>query len=90
MGFRDVLKAHVPEHLQQTPEFPIILRMIADAKITGPESLRHWLTVEIQKCRNELKELGKSGSTMNRNRVQCAKRIELLTLTQDKILPYVK
>jgi len=89
MAFRDVLKEKVPEHLQQTPEFPIILKMIADANITGAESFRHWLNVEIQKCKNELKEEGKSGSTMNRKRVQCAKRIELLTLVQDKILSYL-
>lgn len=90
MTFRDVLKQKVPEYLQQTPEFPIILKLISDAKITGAESLRHWLNVELQKCGNELKEFGKSGSTMNRKRVVCANRIELLHLVQEKILPYVR
>jgi hypothetical protein len=89
MTFRDVLKEKIPEHLQQTPEFPIILKLIADAKISGAESLRHWLNVEMQKCDKDLKEFDKAGSTMNRKRVQCAKRMELLTLIQDKILPYV-
>lgn len=90
MTFKEILKARVPEQLQQTPEFPIILKLIGQARITGAESLRHWLNVEVQKCKNELKEFDKAGSTMNRRRVQCAKRIELLTLVQDKILPYVR
>ncbi len=90
MAFKDVLKEKVPAYLQETPEFPIILKMIVEAKITGPESLRHWLNVEMQKCQNDLKEFGKAGSTMNRKRVQCASRMELLKLIQDKILPYVK
>mgnify|MGYP001588141728 CR=1 FL=1 len=90
MAFKDVLKQKVPDYLQHTPEYPIILKLISNAKITGAESLRHWLNVEIQKCGNELKEFGKAGSTMNRKRVQCANRIELLKLVQDKILPYLK
>lgn len=90
MAFIDLLKQNVPEHLQYTPEFPIIIRMVKRAGITGAESLRHWLNVEINKCRKELKEFGRAGSTMNRKRVQCAKRIELLSLIEEKILPYVK
>jgi hypothetical protein len=90
MTFKDVLKQKVPAHLQQTPEFPIIMKMIQGEKITGAESLRHWLNVEMQKCHNDLKEYDKSGSTSNRKRVQCADKIQLLTLVQDKILPYVK
>ncbi len=90
MTFKDVLKARVPEELQHTPEFPIILKMIDEAKITGAESLRHWLNVEVQKCRNDLKEFDKAGSTMNRRRVQCASRIDLLALVQDRILPYLR
>ncbi len=90
MAFKNVLKEKVPAYLQETPEFPIILKMIVEAKITGPESLRHWLNVEMQKCQNDLKELNKAGSTANRKRVQCASRVELLKLIQDKILPYVK
>lgn len=90
MSFKETIKEKVPLHLQDTPEFPIILKMISDAKISGPESLRHWLNVEIEKCKNDLKEFGKAGSTMNRKRVECANRIELLKLIQEKILPYVK
>lgn len=90
MSFKTVLKEKVPEHLQQTPEFPIILKMIEQAKISGSESLRHWLNVEIQRCKNELTTFDKAGSTMNRKRVQCANHAELLQLIQDKILPYVK
>lgn len=90
MTFKEVLKQKVPEHLQQTPEFPIILKMIEQASITGGESLRHWLNVETQKCQKDLDEFGKAGSTMNRKRVQCAQRIELLKLIEQKILPYVK
>ena len=90
MTFKDVLKQKVPEDLQQTPEFPIIVKMIEQAKITGAESLRHWLNVEMQKCQNDLKEFGKAGSTMNRKRVLCAQRIQLLKLVQDKILAFLK
>jgi hypothetical protein len=90
MAFKDVLKEKVPAHLQQTPEFPIIMKMIGTAKITGAESLRHWLNVEIQKCNNDLKEYNQAGSTTNRRRVQCASRIKLLEMVQEKILPYVK
>jgi len=90
MTFKDLLKNKVPANLQNTPEFPIILQMIEQAKITGAESLRHWLNVEAQKCENELREFDKAGSTMNRKRVQCAKRIELLKLVRDKILTHVK
>jgi hypothetical protein len=90
MTFKDLLKNKVPLDLQNTPEFPIILKMLEQAKITGAESLRHWLNVETQKCENELREFDKAGSTMNRKRVQCAKRIELLKLVRDKILTYVK
>lgn len=90
MTFKDVLKKKVPEDLQQTPEFPIIVRLIEDANITGGESLRHWLAVEMQKCRNDLKEFDKAGSTMNRKRVRCAERMNLLQLVHDKILEYVK
>ncbi len=90
MTFKEVLKQKVPGHLQQTPEFPIILKLIDEAKITGAESLRHWLNVETQKCENDLKEFDKAGSTMNRRRVVCASRIVLLNLVKDKILPYVK
>ncbi len=90
MSFKDVLKEKVPGYLQDTPEFPIIMKMISGAKITGPESLRHWLNVEMQKCSNDLREYNKAGSTMNRKRVKCADKIQLLTLIQDKILPYVK
>ncbi len=90
MAFKDVLKEKVPAYLQETPEFPIIMKMISDAKITGPESLRHWLNVEIQKCRNDLKEFSKAGPTMNRKRVRCAERMDILKLVQDKILQYVK
>ncbi|MEM4254092.1 MAG: hypothetical protein QXR48_01765 [Candidatus Woesearchaeota archaeon] len=90
MSFKETIKEKVPPHLQDTPEFPIILKMISEAKISGPESLMHWLNVEIEKCKNDLKAFGKAGSTMNRKRVQCAKRMELLKLIQDKIMPYVK
>jgi hypothetical protein len=90
MGFREVLKEKVPAFFQDTPEFPIILKLLEQARISGPESLRHWLGVESQKCRNDLAEFDKAGSTMNRKRVQCAKRLELLHLVQEKILPYVK
>lgn len=90
MAFKDVLKEKVPAYLQETPEFPIIMKMISSAKITGPESLRHWLNVEIDKCNNDLKEFNKAGSTTNRKRVQCADKIKLLKLVQNKILPYVK
>jgi len=90
MALRDILRKKVPGHLQETPEFPIILKMIEEAKITNPESLGHWINVEMQKCKNELKELCKAGPTTNRKRVQCANRMKLLTLVQDKILSYVK
>ena len=90
MAFRDVLKQKVPAHLKQTPAFSIILRMIKNAKISSSTSLRHWLNVELQKCKNDLKECGKAGPTMNRKRVRYAQRIKLLKLTQTKILPYVK
>jgi hypothetical protein len=90
MTFKEVLKQKVPAHLQQTPEFPIIMKMVGEAKITGPESMRHWLSVEMQKCKNDLKELDQAGSTSNRKRVRCADRIKLLKLVQDKIAPYVK
>lgn len=89
MAFKEILKAKVPAHLQQTPEFPIIMRMISRARISNASSLRHWLNVEIKKCSNDLKVFGKAGSTMNRKRVQCAKRLDLLKLVQRKILPYV-
>jgi hypothetical protein len=46
--------------------------------------------VETRKCENELREFDKAGSTMNRKRVQCAKRIELLKLVRDKILLHVR
>jgi hypothetical protein len=90
MTFKEVLKQKVPAHLQQTPEFPIIMKMIQGEKITGAESLRHWLNVEMQKCKNDLKEFDQAGSTMNRKRVRCADKMQLLNLVQDKILPYVK
>ncbi|MEM2916083.1 MAG: hypothetical protein QXT19_01880 [Candidatus Woesearchaeota archaeon] len=90
MSFKETIKEKVPPHLQDTPEFPIILKMIDEVKISGPESLRHWLNVEIEKCKNDLKEFSKAGSTMNRKRAECANRIELLKLIQEKILPYVK
>jgi hypothetical protein len=89
MSFKDVLKQKVPPEFQDTPEFPIILKMVDEAKITGGESLRHWLSVELNTCKRELSEFGKAGSTMNRKRVQCAKRIELLALVKEKILPFV-
>jgi hypothetical protein len=90
MTFKEALKSKVPADVQNTPEFPIILKMIEQAKITGAESLRHWLNVETRKCENELREFDKAGSTMNRKRVQCAKRIELLKLVRDKILLHVR
>ncbi len=89
MSFKDVLKDRVPEHLQQTPEFPIILKLLAQAKISGPESLRHWLAVEQAKCKTDLKEFNKAGSTTNRKRVRCVERMDLLQLVQTKILPYL-
>lgn len=90
MSFKDDIKKKVPAYLQQTPEFPIILRMLHDAKISSSTSLKHWLNVEIKKCNDDLKECGKAGSTMNRKRVRFAQRIKLLKLTQNKILPYLK
>jgi len=90
MTFKEVLKKKVPADLQQTPEFPIILKLIEQEEITGGESLRHWLNVEIRKCEVDLKEFDKAGSTMNRKRVRCAERIELLKLIHDKILKYVQ
>ena len=90
MTFKEVLKKKVPEDLQQTPEFPIIMKLIEQAKITSGESLRHWLAVEMEKCRNDLKEFDKAGSTMNRKRVRCAERLQLLQLVHDKILRYVQ
>ena len=68
MAFKDVLKAKVPAHLRQTPEFPIIMRMLSQARISNASSLRHWLNVEIKKCSIDLKGFGKAGSTMNRKR----------------------
>ncbi|MEM4240107.1 MAG: hypothetical protein QXM31_03570 [Candidatus Woesearchaeota archaeon] len=90
MQFKDTLKQKVPEHLQQTPEFPIILKMLGEAKISGAESLRHWLNVEMQKCQNDLKEYDKAGPTMNRKRIRCVERMDILKMMQDKILPYLK
>lgn len=90
MTFKDVLKQKVPAEFQDTPEFPIILKLIDTAGITGGESLRHWLNVEMDKCRKDLDEFGKAGSTMNRKRVVVGKRLDLLTLVQGKILPFVK
>jgi hypothetical protein len=90
MTFKEVLKQKVPVEFQNTPEFPIIVKLIEDASITGGESLRHWLNVEMDKCRKDLDEFGKAGSTMNRKRVAVGKRLDLLTLVQGKILPFVK
>ncbi len=90
MAFKDVLKEKVPAYLQETPEFPIIMKMISTAKITGAESLRHWLNVEIEKHNNDLKEFNQAGSTANRKRVRCADEIKLLNLVKNKILLYVK
>ncbi len=90
MTFKDILKAKVPQYLQRTPEFPIILRLIVKSKISGPVSLKHWLNVELNKCKNDLKEAKIAGSTMNRKRILCAKRMDLLRLIQKKIIPYLK
>jgi hypothetical protein len=90
MGFKEVLKEKIPAYLQDTPQFPIILRLLGQAKISGPESLRHWLSVEISRHRKDLAELNKAGPTMNRKRVQCAEQIKLLKLIEDRIAPYVK
>jgi hypothetical protein len=90
MSFREILKEKVPSHLRETPEFPIILKLIEKEKITSALSLKHWLNVELQKCENDLKEFDRAGPTMNRKRVTCAARMQLLHLIQEKILPYVK
>lgn len=90
MSFKDVLKAKVPEHLQHTPEFPIFLKLVKQESITSSESLKHYLSAEIERKEKNLKELAKGkSSTSNRQRVEIAKNIDFLRLILDKILPYV-
>lgn len=90
MSFKDILKEKVPEYLQQTPEFPIFLKIIERENINSGDDLKHFLSAEIERKEKKIEELDKQGSTSNRDRVELAKETDFLKLIQEKILPYVQ
>lgn len=88
MTFKDVLKQKIPADLQQTPEFPILLKLVERENISSELAFKHYLDAEIRKKENHLKELAGS-STNNRRRVELAKELDVLRVFQSRILPYV-
>lgn len=90
MTFKDTLKEKVPEHLKQTPEWPVLLRIVEKENFANVFAFKHFLEAEIQKKEDWLKQLAKDkSSTNNRLRVEAGKELDFLRMLQDKILPYV-
>jgi len=88
MAFKDTLKKKVPEDIQYTPEFKTLLALIRKEDIKSAIGLRSYVTNEIKRCQEQLKSL-RNGSTKNRHRVLCAKKIDFLKIIKTKVLRYL-
>ncbi len=88
MAFIDTLKKKVPDDIQHTPEFKTLRALIRQQDIRSSVGLRSYVTSDIERCQAELKN-HKGGSTKNRLRVRCAKKLDFLRLIKNKVLRYL-
>ena len=88
MAFIDTLKKNVPEDIRQTPEFKTLRALLKSENIRSAVGLRSYISAEIKRCQEDLKKL-RNGSTKNRLRVRCAKKLDFLKIIKNKVLRYL-
>ncbi len=91
MVMKEVLKRKVPAFVQETPEFSVFLKWVAQNKIASVAQLKSVLNAEIKECQQTMKKNMPAQSMGTNTRVvrKSAKQLDFLKLVRDKIVKYV-
>ncbi|MBW2978707.1 hypothetical protein KY304_01180 [Candidatus Woesearchaeota archaeon] len=91
MVLKDILKTKVPEDIQATPEFRILLAIIKRKKIKGPAGLQTHVKSEIKLCREWIKKNQKQSKqgTMQRHLKKYTNKLDFYELINKKILGFL-
>jgi hypothetical protein len=91
MVFKNILKEKIPQDMQTTPEFKVLLAVIKRKKIRGPVSLRTHVKSEIKSCRDWIKKNQKQSvqGTMRRHLKRKNDKLDFYELINKKVLGYL-
>ncbi len=91
MSYKDILKRKIPEDIQFTPEFKVLLAIIKRKDIRGPASLRTHVKSEIKSCRDWIKKNQKQSKqgTMRRHLKRYNDKLDFYELVRKKVLGYL-
>lgn len=89
--FKNELKKKVPEDIQFTPEFKILLSIIKKENISSADALKAHVLAKIRNCRDWIKENQPQsiGGTMRRHLKKYTDVLDFYELINKKVLRYL-